>query len=74
MPLRRFRRQYVLPLTPTHRRLHLESCHARGNRTAAQWNQVVFNDESRFNISSDANRVHVWRPCSERLNLIFALQ
>ncbi|GFW96218.1 transposable element Tcb1 transposase [Trichonephila clavipes] len=52
----------VLPLTPTHRRHSLEWCRARGNWTAAEWNQVVFSDESRFNLSSDDNRVRVWRP------------
>ncbi|GFU25146.1 transposable element Tcb2 transposase [Trichonephila clavipes] len=34
----------VLPLTPTYRRLRLEWCRARGNWTAAEWNQVVFRD------------------------------
>ncbi|GFY06511.1 transposable element Tcb2 transposase [Trichonephila clavipes] len=43
----------VLPLTPTHGRLRSEWCHARGNWTGAEWNQVVFSDESRFNLSSD---------------------
>ncbi|GFU80762.1 transposable element Tcb2 transposase [Trichonephila clavipes] len=62
----------VLPLTSTHRHLHLEWCCARGNWTAAEWNQVVFSDESRFNNSSDDNRV--WRPRAERLNLAYALQ
>ncbi|GFX13171.1 transposable element Tcb1 transposase [Trichonephila clavipes] len=52
----------VLPLTPTHRHLRLEWCYARGNWTAAEWNQVVFSDESRFNLSSDDNRILVWRP------------
>ncbi|GFY23803.1 uncharacterized protein TNCV_3535971 [Trichonephila clavipes] len=60
----------VLPLTHTHRRLRLEWCRSRGNWTATEWNQVVFSDarvrererESRFNPSSDDNRVHVWRP------------
>ncbi|GFS62151.1 uncharacterized protein TNCV_476991 [Trichonephila clavipes] len=61
----------VLPLTPTHRRLHLEWCHTRGNWTAVEWNQVVFSDESRFNISSDDNRVRVWRPRGERRNPAF---
>ncbi|GFS98350.1 transposable element Tcb2 transposase [Trichonephila clavipes] len=37
-------------------------------------NQVVFSDESRFNLSSDDNRVRVWRPRGERLNPTFALQ
>ncbi|GFV09795.1 hypothetical protein TNCV_2598501 [Trichonephila clavipes] len=31
-------------------------------------------DESRFNLSSDDNRVRVWRPRGERLNPAFALQ
>ncbi|GFV98329.1 transposable element Tcb2 transposase [Trichonephila clavipes] len=64
----------VLPLTPTHQCLHLEWCHARGNWTAAELNQVVFSDESRFNLSSDDNRVRVWTPRDERLNPTFALQ
>ncbi|GFV38746.1 transposable element Tcb1 transposase [Trichonephila clavipes] len=55
-------------------RLHLEWCCARGNWTAAEWNQVVFSDESRFNLSSDDNRVRVWRPRGERLNPASALQ
>ncbi|GFV03410.1 hypothetical protein TNCV_596181 [Trichonephila clavipes] len=29
------------------------------NWTAAEWNQVVLSDESRFNLSSDDNRVGV---------------
>ncbi|PRD19924.1 UNVERIFIED_CONTAM: Transposable element Tcb2 transposase [Trichonephila clavipes] len=49
----------VLPLTPTHRRLRLEWCRARGNWTAAEWNQVVFSDESRFHLSSDDNRIRI---------------
>ncbi|GFU78205.1 transposable element Tcb1 transposase [Trichonephila clavipes] len=49
-------------------------CHARGNWTAEEWNQVVFSDESRCNLSSDDNRVRVWRPLGERLNPAFALQ
>ncbi|GFX40711.1 transposable element Tcb2 transposase [Trichonephila clavipes] len=32
---------------------------ARENWTAAEWNQVVFSDESRFNLSSNDNRVFV---------------
>ncbi|GFT39024.1 transposable element Tcb2 transposase [Trichonephila clavipes] len=64
----------VLPLTPTHRRRRLEWCRARANWTAAERNQVVFSDESRFNLSSDDNRARVWRPRGERLNPAFALQ
>ncbi|GFT04040.1 transposable element Tcb2 transposase [Trichonephila clavipes] len=51
-----------------------EWCCTQGNWTAAEWNQVVFSDESRFNLSSDDNRVRVWRPRGERLNPAFALQ
>ncbi|GFV22622.1 transposable element Tcb1 transposase [Trichonephila clavipes] len=64
----------VLLLTSNHRCLRLEGCRVRRNWTAAEWNQVVFSDESRFNLSSDDNRVHVWRPNGERLNPAFALQ
>ncbi|GFT05976.1 transposable element Tcb1 transposase [Trichonephila clavipes] len=49
-------------------------CRARRNWTEANWNQVVFNDESRFNLSSDDNRVRVWRPHGDRHNPAFALQ
>ncbi|GFV07363.1 transposable element Tcb1 transposase [Trichonephila clavipes] len=64
----------VLPLTPTYRRFHLEWCSARGNWAAAEYNQVVFSDETRFNLSNDDNRVLVWRPHGERFNPAFALQ
>ncbi|GFX04852.1 transposable element Tcb2 transposase [Trichonephila clavipes] len=47
----------VLPLTPTYRRHRMEWCHACGNWTAAEWNQIVFSGEFRFNLSSDDNRV-----------------
>ncbi|GFV41255.1 hypothetical protein TNCV_1231701 [Trichonephila clavipes] len=36
--------------------------------------QVVFSDESRFNLSSDDNRVRVWRVHGEHLNPTFTLQ
>ncbi|GFT14304.1 transposable element Tcb2 transposase [Trichonephila clavipes] len=61
-------------LTPTHRILRLEWYRARGNWIEAEWNQVVFSDESRFNLSSDDNHVHVWRPRGERHNPVFDLQ
>ncbi|GFX56451.1 hypothetical protein TNCV_73971 [Trichonephila clavipes] len=34
----------------------------------------TFSDESGFNLSSDENRVRVWRPCGKRLSPAFALQ
>ncbi|GFY19998.1 HTH_Tnp_Tc3_2 domain-containing protein [Trichonephila clavipes] len=60
---------HVLPMTPTHRRLRLEWCHARGNWTVAEWYQFVFSNKSIINLSSDDNRVRVSTPRSERLNL-----
>ncbi|GFT88478.1 transposable element Tcb2 transposase [Trichonephila clavipes] len=66
--------RHILPLTPTHRCLRMEWCPACGNCTAAKWNQVVFSDESRFHLSSDENRVRVWRPRGEHLNSAFDLQ
>ncbi|GFY23171.1 major facilitator superfamily domain-containing protein 6 [Trichonephila clavipes] len=54
---------------PTNRSLRLEWCHARGKCTAEEWNQNVFSDEFRFSLSSDDNRVRVWRSKGERLNL-----
>ncbi|GFX88025.1 transposable element Tcb2 transposase [Trichonephila clavipes] len=50
---------HMLPLMPTHRRLHLELCSAQGNWTAVEWNQVVFSDESRFNLGNDDNHARV---------------
>ncbi|GFT13653.1 transposable element Tcb1 transposase [Trichonephila clavipes] len=63
------RRPLRVSLTSTHRR---RGCRARGNRNAAEWNQVVFSEKSRFNLSSDDNRV--WRPRGECLKPAFALQ
>ncbi|GFU80305.1 transposable element Tcb1 transposase [Trichonephila clavipes] len=65
---------HVLLLMPTYRSLRLEWCHARGNSTAAEWNQVIFSEESRFNLISDENRMREWRPRRERLNSASALQ
>ncbi|GFY00482.1 transposable element Tcb2 transposase [Trichonephila clavipes] len=49
-------------------------CRARRYWPAMKWNQVVFKDESRFNLSNDDNRVRVWRTRGECLNPAFALQ
>ncbi|GFX51813.1 transposable element Tcb2 transposase [Trichonephila clavipes] len=58
----------VLNLTLTHQRLRLVWCHARGNWTATECNQVVFSDESRLNLSIDNDRVRLWRLRGERFN------
>ncbi|PRD36857.1 UNVERIFIED_CONTAM: hypothetical protein NCL1_07325 [Trichonephila clavipes] len=52
----------VLPLMHSHRQIRLEWCRSRGYWIAAEWKQVVFSDESRFNFISDDNRVRVRRP------------
>ncbi|GFX22654.1 transposable element Tcb2 transposase [Trichonephila clavipes] len=44
------------------------------NWTTAEWNQVDFSEESRFDLSSDGNRIRVWRPRGERFNPALALQ
>ncbi|GFT69840.1 transposable element Tcb1 transposase [Trichonephila clavipes] len=64
----------MLPLKPTYRCLRLGCCCTRSNCTAAEWNQIIFSDESRFNLSSDDTRVHVWRPHGECLNIAFSVQ
>ncbi|GFS99633.1 transposable element Tcb2 transposase [Trichonephila clavipes] len=64
----------IAPSLRAHVHLRLEWCHARGNWTAAEWNQLVLNDESSFNLSSDDIRVRVWIPHGERPNHAFALQ
>ncbi|GFU46877.1 transposable element Tcb2 transposase [Trichonephila clavipes] len=63
------------PLThQSSRRPSHQRCHAREDWTAAKFNQVIFSDESRFNLSSDDNHVLVWRPRGECHNPAFALQ
>ncbi|GFW05873.1 transposable element Tcb2 transposase [Trichonephila clavipes] len=64
---------HELPLTTTYRRLRFEWCHARGNCTATEFKQVVFSDESIFYISSDDNRVCVWKLRGEHLNSALTL-
>ncbi|GFY04991.1 uncharacterized protein TNCV_561231 [Trichonephila clavipes] len=39
-----------------------------------EWNQVIFSDKSRLNLSSDDNRVHVRRSRGELLSPAFSLQ
>ncbi|GFW36576.1 hypothetical protein TNCV_1955761 [Trichonephila clavipes] len=63
----------VIPETLTHCPLLLECYWAGTNLAAIKWSQVAFNDESRFNLSSDDGRVHEWRLCGARLNPAFAV-
>ncbi|GFY18105.1 transposable element Tcb2 transposase [Trichonephila clavipes] len=81
MPLRRLRRQYQQLSEFDRSRINgmmeigwsaLRVARELGRSDVI--NQVVFSDESRLNLSSDANRVPVWRPLGGRLNPAFALQ
>ncbi|GFX85598.1 transposable element Tc1 transposase [Trichonephila clavipes] len=51
----------ALPLTPEHRQLRLQWCQTRSMWNVADWQKVVFSDESRFVLGTDDNRVRVWR-------------
>ncbi|GFW73644.1 HTH_Tnp_Tc3_2 domain-containing protein [Trichonephila clavipes] len=58
----------ALPLTPEHRQLRLQWCHARSVWNVTDWQNVVFSGESRFVLGTDDNRVRVWRRPGERYN------
>ncbi|GFV15943.1 uncharacterized protein TNCV_857211, partial [Trichonephila clavipes] len=87
MPLRRFRRQYELlsqfegwrvigmmeagwSAWRVVRQLGRSDCVLR--RCWDQWFREIY--ESRFNLSSDNNPFHVWRPRGERFNPAYGLQ
>ncbi|GFT95394.1 transposable element Tc1 transposase [Trichonephila clavipes] len=55
-----------LPLTQNHRRLRRQWCDER--RTwVAEWNEVVFTDESRICLLHHDGRIRVWRHRKERM-------
>ncbi|GFX00065.1 transposable element Tc1 transposase [Trichonephila clavipes] len=58
----------ALFLTPEHRQLRLQWCQARSMWNVTDWQKVVFNDESRFVLGADDNRVRVWRRPGPFLN------
>ncbi|GFU11725.1 transposable element Tcb1 transposase [Trichonephila clavipes] len=49
-----------LPLTQNHRRLHRQWCDER-RMWAAEWNEVIFTDESRICLQHHDGRIRVWR-------------
>ncbi|GFS92529.1 transposable element Tcb1 transposase [Trichonephila clavipes] len=55
-----------LPLTQNHRRLHRQWCEER-RIWAAEWNEVVFTDESRICLQHHYGRIRVWRHRGERM-------
>ena len=65
----RGRRPYVgVPLTRNHRHKRLNWARAHRQWTRRQWNQVVFTDESCFNLKFADGRVRVWRRDGERMD------
>ncbi|GFV45274.1 transposable element Tc3 transposase [Trichonephila clavipes] len=55
-----------LPLTQNHRSLRLQWCDER-RMWAAEWNEVVFTDESRICLQHHDGRIRVWRHRGERM-------
>ncbi|GFX03457.1 transposable element Tcb1 transposase [Trichonephila clavipes] len=55
-----------LPLTKNHRRLRRQWCDER-SMWAAEWNEVVFTDESRICLQHHDGRIRVWRHRGERM-------
>ncbi|GFS66416.1 transposable element Tcb1 transposase [Trichonephila clavipes] len=51
---------FCLPLPQNHRCLHHQWCDERRTR-AAEWNVVVFTDESRICLQQHYGRIRVWR-------------
>ncbi|GFS85542.1 transposable element Tcb1 transposase [Trichonephila clavipes] len=55
-----------LPLTQNHKRLRRQWCNER-RLWAAEWNEVVFTDESRICLQHHDGRIRVWRHRGERM-------
>ncbi|GFW53580.1 transposable element Tcb1 transposase [Trichonephila clavipes] len=55
-----------LPLTQNHRHLRRQWCDER-RMWAAEWNEVVFTDESRICVQHPVGRIRVWRHHGERM-------
>ncbi|GFV83001.1 transposable element Tc1 transposase [Trichonephila clavipes] len=50
-----------VPLTPAYRRRRSLWCREHRNWRDNEWGRVLFTDESRFSLSSDSHRIHIWR-------------
>ncbi|KFM57479.1 Transposable element Tc1 transposase, partial [Stegodyphus mimosarum] len=55
-----------LPLTQNHKRLRRQWCDKRRMWTA-EWNEIVFTDESHFCLQHHDGRIRVWRHRGERM-------
>ncbi|GFW71411.1 transposable element Tcb1 transposase [Trichonephila clavipes] len=57
---------FGLPLTQNHRRLRFQCCDER-RMWVAEWNEVVFTDESRICLQQHVGQIRVWRHRGERM-------
>ncbi|GFV34815.1 transposable element Tcb1 transposase [Trichonephila clavipes] len=57
---------FGLPLTQNHRRLRRQWCDEK-RMWVAEWNEVVFTDESRICLQHHDGRIRVWRYRGERM-------
>ncbi|GFV60574.1 transposable element Tcb2 transposase [Trichonephila clavipes] len=55
-----------VPLAPAHRRRRSLCCREHRNWRDNEWGRVLFTDESRFSLSSDSHRIHIWRERGSR--------
>ncbi|GFU64218.1 transposable element Tcb2 transposase [Trichonephila clavipes] len=55
-----------VPLTPVHRRRRSLWCREHRNWRDNEWGRVLLTDESRFSLSSDSHRIHIWRERGSR--------
>ncbi|GFY22770.1 transposable element Tcb1 transposase [Trichonephila clavipes] len=55
-----------VPLTPAHRRRRSLWCREHWNWRDNEWGRVLFTDESRFSLSSDTDRILIWRERGSR--------
>ncbi|GFV13874.1 transposable element Tcb2 transposase [Trichonephila clavipes] len=55
-----------VPLTPAHRRRRSLWCREHRNWRDNEWGRVLFTDESRFSLSSDSDRILIWREWGSR--------
>ncbi|GFW93476.1 transposable element Tc1 transposase [Trichonephila clavipes] len=62
-----------LPLTLTHCRARLQGCLARSGWNHADWERIVFSDESRILLCPDDHRRRVWRRPEKRADPAFAI-
>lgn len=65
-PIRAYRPYYGQILTRAHRAARVNWCRRHLRFTRADWNNVLFTDESRFNLSHGDGRVRVYRRRGER--------